>query len=146
MYDRDMVKFMIDELTNVGFKELSTPEQVAQAIPAKGTNLLVVNSVCGCAAGKARPGVIHSLKNKNVPTNLYTVFAGLDIDATDKARSLIKGYPPSSPSIAMFKDGELVFMLERHMIEGKDAESISMLLRAAFDKFCGAKEEVAQTV
>lgn len=145
MYDREMVQFMIDDLTRHGFKELTSPEQVDQSLPAKGTNLLVVNSVCGCAAGKARPGVILSLKNNALPDNLYTAFAGLDIEATAKARSYIKGYPPSSPSIALFKDGELVFMLERHMIEGKEAESIAMLLKAAYDKFCGIKAE-AQTV
>ena len=145
MYDREMVQFMIDELINVGFKELNTPEQVDEAFKQPGTTLVVVNSVCGCAAGKARPGVMLSLKNKAVPDNLRTVFAGLDIEATAKARAHFKGYPPSSPSIGLLKDGELVFFLERHMIEGKDAESIAMLLKAAYDKFC-TRQPAAQAV
>ncbi len=139
MYDPFLVQPMRDELTGIGFRELRTPEEVDEAMQnAKGTTLLVVNSVCGCAAGQARPGVALALTNKVVPDNLFTVFAGQDVEATARARSYIKGYPPSSPSVALFKDGELVYMLERYQIEGAPAEQVAANLIAAFEKYCNS--------
>ena len=125
------------ELTNVGFTELKSAEEVVNTLPnAKGTTLLVVNSVCGCAAGSARPGVIRSLANEKTPANLLTVFAGQDLDAVAEARGYMLPYPPSSPSIALFKDGELVHFVQRLDIEGHSADQISENLKGAFDKFC----------
>ena len=136
MYPAELVQPMRDELTAVGFKQVSEVETVEAAINAEGTTLVVVNSVCGCAAANARPGVRFSLDNEKVPNSLVTVFAGVDFEATDHARSLMVPFPPSSPSMALFKNGELVHMLERHHIEGRPAEMISENLKRAFDEFC----------
>ncbi len=136
MYPAEMVKPMREELVNAGFQELYTPEQVNQAIETQGTTLVVVNSVCGCAARNARPGAIMSLKNAKKPTNAVTVFAGVDKDAVNAAREKMFPFPPSSPAIALFKDGELVHMLERHHIEGRPAELIAENLIDAFNEFC----------
>ena len=136
MYPAELVKPMREELTNIGFGELHTSEDVANAIEQKGTTLVVVNSVCGCAAANARPGVKHSLQNDKSPDHLVTVFAGVDTEATNTARDLMVPFPPSSPSIALFKDGLLVHMVERHHIEGRPAELISENLKAAFNDHC----------
>ena len=136
MYPPELVKPMREELTNIGFGELHTSEDVANAIEQKGTTLVVVNSVCGCAAANARPGVNHSLQNEKTPDHLVTVFAGVDAEATNTARDLMVPFPPSSPSIALFKDGVLVHMVERHHIEGRPAELISENLKAAFNDHC----------
>lgn len=136
MYPAEFVQPMRDELTAAGFKQLNKVSQVDEAINAEGTTLVVVNSVCGCAAANARPGVRFSLENDKKPNNLVTVFAGVDFEATDHARSLMVPFPPSSPSMALFKNGELVHMLERHHIEGRPAEMISENLKQAYDEFC----------
>mgnify|MGYP006175405491 FL=1 len=136
MYPPELVKPMREELTNIGFGELHTSEDVTNAIEQKGTTLVVVNSVCGCAAANARPGVNHSLQNDKTPNHLVTVFAGVDTEATNTARDLMVPFPPSSPSIALFKDGILVHMVERHHIEGRPAELISENLKAAFNDHC----------
>ena len=136
MYPAELVKPMREELTNIGFGELHTSEDVAIAIDQKGTTLVVVNSVCGCAAANARPGVNHSLQNEKTPDHLVTVFAGVDTEATNTARDLMVPFPPSSPSIALFKYGILVHMVERHHIEGRPAELISENLKAAFNDHC----------
>jgi putative YphP/YqiW family bacilliredoxin len=131
------VQHMRDELTRLGVKELRTPDEVAAALDeANGTKLVVVNSVCGCAAGQARPAVAMALKNEKLPTGIYTVFAGQDKEATAKAREFFTGYPPSSPSMAIMKDGEIVHMIERHEIEDRSAQEIAANLTAAFDKYC----------
>ncbi|WP_019122508.1 BrxA/BrxB family bacilliredoxin [Brevibacillus massiliensis] len=136
-YMKQVIQPMRDELTNVGFTELRTPEEVEQALSgAKGTALVVVNSVCGCAAGLARPAVAHSLRHSVKPDHLYTVFAGQDKEATAKAREYFEGYPPSSPSFALMKDGKLVTMIERHQIENNDLATISKLLTDAYDQYC----------
>ncbi len=128
---------MREELTAVGFEELKTVEEVDNSIPkSQGTVLLVLNSVCGCAAGTARPGVKLSLQSPKKPNKLATVFAGQDLEATAEARKFTLPYPPSSPAIALFKDGKLVHMLERHNIEGKSAEMIAENLVAAYEEFC----------
>jgi len=136
MYPAELVKPMKEDLTMAGFEELHTPQEVDVAMSQKGTVLVVVNSVCGCAAANARPGAKMSLQNEKTPDHLYTVFAGVDRDATDKARSYMLPFPPSSPSMALFKDGELVHMLERHHIEGRPAELIADNLIDAFNEFC----------
>ena len=123
------------QLTSNGFEDLTTPEQVEAAVKQEGTTLVMVNSVCGCAAGAARPGVVMSLNNDKVPTHLTTVFAGFDKDAVAKAREFFAPFPPSSPAVALFKDGELVHMLERHHIEGHSAEAIAENLKAAYNEF-----------
>ncbi|HEY0827645.1 MAG TPA: BrxA/BrxB family bacilliredoxin [Bacilli bacterium] len=136
-YMKDVVQPMRDDLTRVGVKELRTPEEVVEHIPyAKGTTLLVVNSVCGCAAGQCRPGISQALQHDVIPDNLYTVFAGQDKEATAKAREYLAPYPPSSPSIALIKDGELVHFIERHSIEDRSGSAIAAELTAAFDKYC----------
>ncbi|MBU5443325.1 BrxA/BrxB family bacilliredoxin [Paenibacillus sp. MSJ-34] len=136
-YMRDMVQPMRDELTSIGVQELLTPEEVEEKLPnAKGTALVVVNSVCGCAAGQCRPGVKLALEHDAKPDHLFTVFAGQDKEATAKAREYFAPYPPSSPSIALMKDGELVHFIERHSIENRSAEEIAAELTAAFDRFC----------
>lgn len=136
-YMRDMVQPMRDELTSIGCIELRTPEEVEEKLAtAKGTALVVVNSVCGCAAGLCRPGVRKSLEHDAVPDHLFTVFAGQDKEATAKAREYFAPYPPSSPSIALMKDGELVHFIERHNVENRSAEEIAADLTAAYDKFC----------
>ena len=136
MYPAELVKPMREDLTNVGFEELHTTEAVDKAIAKEGTTLVVVNSVCGCAAANARPGARMSLQNAKRPTNLVTVFAGVDKEATDKAREYMIPFPPSSPCMALFKDGELVHMLERHHIEGRPAELISENLMDAYNEHC----------
>ena len=137
MYMRDFIQPMRDELTRVGFTELRTPEEVVEHFEsAKGTALVVVNSVCGCAAGQCRPGVALALKHERVPDHLFTVFAGQDKEATAKAREYFEPYPPSSPSIALMKDGKLVHFIERHMIENRSAEEIAAELVQVFDKYC----------
>jgi putative YphP/YqiW family bacilliredoxin len=128
---------MRQELTNAGFQELKTPEEVDSNIPTgEGTALLVLNSVCGCAAGTARPGVRLALQNVKVPSKLFTVFAGQDLEATAQARKYTLPYPPSSPAIALFKNGKLVHFIERHHIEGRSAEMIAEHLKNAFEEFC----------
>ena len=136
MYPAELVKPMREDLTNVGFEELHTTEAVDQAIAKEGTTLVVVNSVCGCAAANARPGARMSLENAKRPDNLVTVFAGVDKEATNKAREYMIPFPPSSPSMALFKDGELVHMLERHHIEGRPAELIAENLMDAYKEHC----------
>ena len=136
MYPAELVKPMREDLTNVGFEELHTVEAVDSAIAKEGTTLVVVNSVCGCAAANARPGAKLSLDNAKKPQNLVTVFAGVDREATQKAREYMVPFPPSSPSMALFKDGELVHMLERHHIEGRPAELIAENLVDAYNEHC----------
>jgi len=137
MYDPTLVQPMRDELTSIGFTELKNVTEVEDALTSlKGTALLLVNSVCGCAAGQARPGVALALTNKTVPQNLFTVFAGQDAEATAKARSYIQGYAPSSPSMALFKDGEVVTMIERYQIEGSGADQVASMLIKAFEEHC----------
>jgi len=136
MYPEELVKPMRQELVSAGFNELHTTQEVENAIKLEGTTLVVVNSVCGCAAGTARPGVVASLQFDKVPKNLTTVFAGVDVEATSKAREKMIPFPPSSPSIALFKDGQLVHMLERHHIEGRSAEMIAANLVGAYEEFC----------
>jgi putative YphP/YqiW family bacilliredoxin len=136
-YMREMIQPMRDELTILGIKELRTPEEVEAALPtATGTALVVVNSVCGCAAGQCRPGVAQALQNELLPDQLFTVFAGQDKEATAKAREYFAPYAPSSPSIALMKDGELVHFIERHQIEDRSAAEIAADLTSAFDRFC----------
>ncbi|AXG69139.1 disulfide isomerase [Kordia sp. SMS9] len=136
MYPPELVKPMRADLTAVGFEELHTVEAVDSALAKEGTTLVVVNSVCGCAAANARPGARMSLDNDKKPDNLVTVFAGVDREATDKARSYMIPFPPSSPSMALFKDGQLVHMLERHHIEGRPAEMIAENLKDAYNENC----------
>lgn len=136
MYPVEIVRPMKDELTSIGFKQLLSTNDVENSLAKPGTTLVVVNSICGCAAANARPAVRISLGNKNIPDNLVTVFAGVDHEATDAARSRMVPFPPSSPSLALFKDGELVHMIERHHIEGRTAETIADNLVEAFDEFC----------
>lgn len=136
MYPPELVKPMREELTVAGFSELHTAEEVEQALEQKGTTLVVVNSVCGCAARNARPGAKMSLMNGKKPDYLITVFAGVDREATDAARDKMIPFPPSSPSMALFKDGELVHMLERHHIEGRPAELIAENLMDAYNEYC----------
>lgn len=132
-----MVAPMRAELAENGFKELKTPADVTTAMDNKeGVTLLVVNSVCGCAAGGARPGVLNSLKGERKPDNCVTVFAGVDADAVKKAREYLLPYPPSSPAIALFKDGKLVHMIERHHIEGRTPQAIAQNLSLAYDQYC----------
>lgn len=136
-YMSQVIQPMRDELTRIGFQELKTPEEVDQAFTnMKGTALVVVNSVCGCAAGLARPAVAHSLRHEVKPEQLYTVFAGQEKEATARAREYFEGYPPSSPSFALMKDGKLVGMIERHQIENNDLETISGLLTSLYEQYC----------
>ena len=137
-YPESICAPMREELTTVGFEELKTPDQVESTLPkAEGTTLLVVNSVCGCAAGTARPGIRLALSDsEKKPKNLMTVFAGQDLEATAQARKYTAPYPPSSPSIALFKDGKLVHFIERHHIEGRSAQMIAENLKMAFEEYC----------
>jgi len=135
-YDPAVVQPMRDELVRIGATELLTPESVDEALSRPGTVLVVVNSVCGCAAANARPAVAIASGHDAQPDRIVTVFAGQEIEATERARSHMAGYRPSSPSLALFRDGEHVFMLERHQIEGRDAGAIAADLRAAYDQFC----------
>jgi putative YphP/YqiW family bacilliredoxin len=137
MYPINLVAPMSKDLTSFGFESLTTPDEVIQTIEnQEGTMLLVVNSVCGCAAAMARPGAKLSLMNEKRPEKLVTVFAGVDADATSKAREYLLPYPPSSPAIGLFKDGKLVHFIERHQIEGRTAEMISENLKSAYEQFC----------
>ena len=136
MYPEELVIPMKEELTENGFKDLTTPEQVVEALGQKGTTLLVINSVCGCSAGAARPGVLYSLTGDKKPDHLVTAFAGFDTEAVAEARKHMAPFPPSSPSIALFKDGELVHMIERHHIEGHPAGAIAANLQATYEEFC----------
>ena len=136
MYPDDLVMPMKHELTDKGFVDLTTAEAVNQAIKKEGTTLLMINSVCGCAAGAARPGAVFSLTGDKKPENLITVFAGVDKEAVDEARKFLAPFPPSSPCIALFKDGELVHMLERHHIEGNPAGAIAANLQGAYQEYC----------
>jgi len=137
-YPEYFVAPMREELTRLGVEELRTSDDVDAAMRRKGTTLVVVNSVCGCAAGKARPGIAMALDHDVRPDHLTTVFAGADVDATDRARSYFTGYPPSSPSVALLQDGQLVYMMERRQIEGQSADLIARQLMAAFDQYCAA--------
>jgi bacilliredoxin len=143
-YPEIMIRPMREELTRLGFEELKTPEAVDATIKdSKGTLLVVVNSICGCAAGKARPGVALALQHAVKPDKVATVFAGGDIEATERARSYFTGYQPSSPSVALLKDGKLVYMLERYQIEGRGPFEIAQELTGAFDKYCTQVEVTA---
>lgn len=136
-YSEILIRPMREDLTRLGVEELRTAEAVDETVKnSTGTLMVVVNSVCGCAAGKARPGVALALQNEVKPDKVATVFAGADIEATERARSYFTGYGPSSPSIALLKDGQLVYMLERYQIEGRDAQQIAGELTQAFDKHC----------
>ena len=136
MYPLEIIKPMKEELTSIGFKSLMTTEQVSDSIANSQTAVLIVNSVCGCAAANARPGIKQSLDNDKVPSELLTVFAGVDKEATNAARELMIPLPPSSPCIALFIKGELVHMLERHHIEGRSSEIISQNLKQAYNDYC----------
>ena len=135
MYPAEIVKPMREELTNIGFEELTTSNDVSNALTKKGTTLIVVNSICGCAAANARPGVHYSLQNEKTPDYLL-LFLGVDTEATKSARDMMVPFPPSSPSIGLFKDGALVHMIERHHIEGRPAELIAENLKAAYNSHC----------
>lgn len=137
MYPVELTIPMARDLTNHGFESLTTAEEVSEVLDHQnGTILVVVNSVCGCAAANARPGVKMAIQHDKTPERLVTVFAGVDREATGKAREYMLPYPPSSPSIALFKDGKLVHFLERHHIEGRSAEIIAENLKMAFDRYC----------
>ena len=136
MYPEELVKPMRDQLINAGFDALYSAEEVDNALAKEGTTLVMVNSVCGCAAGTARPGAIASVQSDKKPDHLTTVFAGVEKESTSKAREHMIPFPPSSPAIALFKDGKLVHMLERHHIEGRSAEMIAENLSQAYDEFC----------
>ena len=136
MYPEELVSPMRKELTEQGFSELKSEDDVNKIMANSGTTLVVVNSVCGCAAANARPGAITSLINDKKPNHLSTVFAGVDREAVEKVRYYLAPFPPSSPAIALFKDGELVHMLERHHIEGRTAEMISQNLKSAYNEYC----------
>ena len=136
MYPEDLIAPMRQELAAAGFIETKTPEEVEANVNKEGTTLVVVNSVCGCAAGSARPGARTAVSGSKKPDRLITVFAGNDVAAVNKARELMLPFPPSSPAMALFKDGELVHMLERHHIEGRNAEAIASNLQQAFEEFC----------
>ncbi|MFD2743664.1 MULTISPECIES: BrxA/BrxB family bacilliredoxin [Sphingobacterium] len=136
MYPEYLVSPMRQELVDAGFEELKSAEAVESVIPSEGTVFVVVNSVCGCAAANARPAAKAAVKNEKHPDKLVTVFAGMEKDAVDRARAYMLPYPPSSPAMALFKDGQLVHMIERHMIEGRPAQMIADNLVAAFDEYC----------
>ena len=136
-YPEDLIKPMREDLTRLGVRETRTREEVDEAIQnTDGTTMVIVNSVCGCAAGRARPGIAMALGHAVKPDNVITVFAGADLEATERARELFKGYAPSSPSIALMQNGEVVYMLERHQIEGREAPEIATALTDAFDTLC----------
>ena len=140
IYDREAVAPMWQELAAVGVEPLTTPEQVDQLLGAEsGSALVIVNSVCGCAAGQARPGAMLALQHSVIPDRYVTVFAGVDRDAVERAREHMTGYPPSSPSMGLFKDGKLVFMLQRTDLQQMDEEQVSTVLRKAFDQHCSKR-------
>lgn len=137
MYPAQIVIPMKEELTEHGFEELLTPEDVDKQVKSEGTTLVVINSVCGCSAGSARPGVLMSVTNGiKKPDHITTTFAGFDIDAVRRLREHLLPYPPSSPAVALFKDGKLVHMIERHQIEGRPAQMIAQNLMAAYEEYC----------
>jgi putative YphP/YqiW family bacilliredoxin len=137
-YDPEAVRPMRDELVRLGAEELSTADEVDRVLGAEnGTTLLVINSICGCAAANARPAVAMATGHDVQPDRVVTVFAGQDMDATERAREYMEGFRPSSPSLALFRNGKHVFMLERHQIEGRDASDIAVDLKGAYDRFCG---------
>jgi putative YphP/YqiW family bacilliredoxin len=136
MYPEIMVVPMREELTRLGIQELRTAAEVDKTLPASGTTMVVVNSICGCAAGRMRPAVRMALENTTKPAKVVSVFAGQDLEATAQARSYFTGYPPSSPSIGILQDGKLVYMMERRQIESRDAHAIAADLKAAFDQHC----------
>jgi putative YphP/YqiW family bacilliredoxin len=138
-YPEMLVRPMREELTRLGVEELKSAREVDEALGQEGTTLVVVNSVCGCAARNARPAVAMALGHETRPARSTTVFAGQDVEATAQARGYFQGYPPSSPSIALLKDGELVYMMERHQIEGRAADEIAEDLTEAFDRFCATR-------
>jgi len=138
-YPEYLVAPMRQELTSVGAVECRTPADVDATLKTPGVTMMVVNSVCGCAAGKARPGIAMALQHPNRPDTLATVFAGADVEATDRARSYFTGFAPSSPSIALMRDGKLLYMVERRDIESRSADAIADLLTMAFDKYCAAE-------
>jgi putative YphP/YqiW family bacilliredoxin len=140
-YPEPFVAPMRAELTRLGVEELRTPAEVDAAVAAPGTLMIVVNSICGCAAGKARPGVAQALEHSVRPDRVATVFAGADVEATDRARAYFTGYPPSSPSIGLLRDGKFVWMLERRQIENQGPTQIAALLTRAFDEFCSPGEK-----
>ena len=136
-YPEELIKPMRDELTSIGVSEARTPEEVDAAVrDSAGTTMIVVNSVCGCAAGRARPGIAIALGHAVRPDNLVSVFAGADVEATQRAREYFTGYAPSSPSVALMRNGEVVYMLERHEIEGREAVEVAAALTDAFDRVC----------
>ena len=140
-YPEDLIRSMREELTGLGVRETRTPEDVDEAVQkGSGTTMVVVNSVCGCAAGRARPGIALALQHTVKPDDVITVFAGADIEATERARGYFKGYQPSSPSIALMQNGAVVYMLERHQIEGREAPEIAADLMGAFDRLCGSEK------
>ena len=144
-YPEEFIRPFREELTRLGVVELRTPEEVDQTIQgSKGTVMVIVNSICGCAAGKARPGVALALQHDIRPDRVATVFAGADIEATERARGYFTGYPPSSPSIGLLKDGQLVYMMERYQIEGKGPEQIADELKRAFEQCCSTASLAAQ--
>jgi putative YphP/YqiW family bacilliredoxin len=132
----DIVRQARDEISSAGYQELTTPEEVEQALEQKGTTLVMINSVCGCAGGVARPAAAHAVHYDKRPDHLVTVFAGQDKEATEKARSYFTGYPPSSPSFALLKDGKILTMVERHQIEGFDPMMVVSRLQKEFDQYC----------
>ena len=143
-YSELLIRPMREDLTRFGIKESRTAESVDEAVKGnEGTLMIIVNSVCGCAAGKARPGIVQALQHEVKPDNVITVFAGADIEATDRARSYFAPYPPSSPSIGILRGGELVYMMQRRDIEVRDAETIARELTAAFDKVCNPQQNSA---
>lgn len=142
-YPEYLVAPMRQELTALGVRECRTPKDVEDVLKSPGVVMMVVNSVCGCAAGKARPGIAMALRHTNRPDVIATVFAGTDLDATDEARRHFTGFPPSSPSIALLRDGKLLYMIERRDIEPRSAEMIADLLTLAFDKFCAPQTAAA---
>ncbi len=145
-YPEEFIKPMREELTRLGVEELRTPEAVDAAVnDSEGTVMIVVNSICGCAAVKARPGIALALQSDVRPDKIATVFAGADIEATERARSYFTGYPPSSPSIGILRDGQLVYMMERYQIEGRGPTEIAAELKRAFEQWC-RKESVAVQV
>jgi putative YphP/YqiW family bacilliredoxin len=136
MYPEDIIAPMRADLTQVGVVETRTKEEVENSIKAEGTTLVIINSVCGCAAANARPAIKMAAQHSKLPTRMITAFAGNDADAVNTARHLMAPFPPSSPSIALFKDGNLVHMIERHHIEGRAAEAIAENIKMAFDEYC----------
>jgi putative YphP/YqiW family bacilliredoxin len=144
MYPELMIVPMREELTRLGIKEARTASEVDQAVAASGSTMVVVNSVCGCAAGRMRPAVRMALQHATRPDHMITVFAGQDQDATQQARSYFRGYPPSSPSIGLLRDGQLVYLMQRSDIEHREAIDIAGELKGAFDKFCAKPADVSK--